>query len=91
MLIQKPRRADVSPATRSIISRAALLVKVSPQISHGATPCSTSHATRCVITRVFPLPGPATISSGPSTVVTASRCAGLSGASKGCSPGMLGV
>ena len=33
----------------------------------GATPCSSRFAMRCVTTRVLPLPGPARISSGPST------------------------
>ena len=32
---------------------------------------------RCAMTRVLPEPGPARISSGPSIVVTASRCGGL--------------
>src|SRR5216683_6667546 len=39
---------------------------------------------RCVITRVFPLPGPARINTGPSVAVTASRCGSLSPASKFC-------
>ena len=34
------------------------------------------YATRRVITRVLPLPAAATISSGPSTCVAASRCGG---------------
>src|ERR1700686_1065022 len=33
---------------------------------------------RNVMTRVFPLPAPARISTGPSTVSTASRCCGFS-------------
>ena len=41
---------------------------------------------RVVITRVLPVPAPARTSSGPSVVVTASRCAGLSAASSAASP-----
>ena len=41
---------------------------------------------RVVITRVLPVPAPARTSSGPSVVVTASRCAGLSLASREVSP-----
>src|SRR5947209_18770298 len=37
---------------------------------------------RTVMTRVFPLPAPAMMSSGPSVVVTASRCRSLSEESK---------
>src|SRR5947209_10139047 len=33
---------------------------------------------RCAITRVLPEPAPAKINSGPSPIVTASRCCGLS-------------
>src|SRR5208282_620888 len=33
---------------------------------------------RNVMTRVFPLPAPARISTGPSVVLTASRCCGFS-------------
>src|SRR5689334_857116 len=44
---------------------------------------------RCVITRVFPLPGPARISTGPSIVVTASRCGSLRPASKSCASVMM--
>src|SRR5215207_8033245 len=44
----------------------------------GATPASSTRwAMRWTITRVLPEPGPATISSGPRVVVTASRWAGL--------------
>ena len=38
---------------------------------------------RCVTTRVLPLPGPASTSSGPSTCRTASHCAGLSESNSG--------
>src|SRR5712692_10435385 len=41
---------------------------------------------RVVITRVLPVPAPARTSSGPSTVETASRCDGLSVASRAASP-----
>src|SRR5262245_15911622 len=42
---------------------------------------------RVVMTRVLPVPAPASTSSGPSVVETASRCAGLSVASKASAPG----
>ena len=38
---------------------------------------------RVVITRVLPVPAPARTSSGPSVVVTASRCAGFSDRQQG--------
>src|SRR5258707_6397811 len=37
---------------------------------------------RWAMTRVLPLPAPASTSTGPFVVVTASRCGGLSGASR---------
>src|SRR5579862_8680318 len=61
---------------RSRISPAALLVNVIARISFGSTPHVASRcATRYVNTRVLPEPAPAITSSGPSVVVTASRCA----------------
>ena len=67
-----------SAATRRFISSAALFVKVAAKTSPGATPRErTRCAMRRVITRVFPLPAPATISTGPSGAVTASSCCGL--------------
>src|SRR5512145_2461502 len=72
----RPRRRD----TRSRISPAALLVKVTAKIRSGGTPsASISRAMRAVRTRVFPDPAPARTRSGPWTCSTASRCAGLSG------------
>lgn len=63
---------------RCFISSAALLVKVAAKMLDAGTLHSTIRcATRCVITRVFPLPAPAIISKGPLTVVTASRCCGF--------------
>jgi len=45
----------------------------------GITPMfSIKYAIRYVITRVFPLPAPARMSTGPSMVSTALRCCGLS-------------
>ncbi len=65
--------------TRSRISPAALLVKVSARIESGATPnSSTRLATRVVSTRVLPEPAPASTRSGPSKCSAASRCSGLS-------------
>src|SRR5438874_11882035 len=70
--------------TRDFISSAALLVKVMARISNGEIPCSLiSHAIRCVSTRVFPEPAPATISSGPPGWVTASRWTGFRSSSSG--------
>src|SRR5262245_14134839 len=65
-------------SSRSRISPAALFVKVIARISCGLTPIALIRwATRCVRTRVLPEPAPATTSSGPSVVRTASRWAGL--------------
>ena len=65
-------------STRSAISLAALLVKVTARIESGATPFSRiSQAMRLVMTRVLPDPAPARISSGPSVVSTAARCSGF--------------
>src|SRR3989338_554842 len=64
--------------TRSRISFAALLVKVTARIFSGATPWRMSSAMRSVMTLVFPAPAPATIRSGPSLWRTARFCASLS-------------
>ncbi len=62
-------------ATRSRISRAALLVKVTARTWLGkARLVSRIWAKRVVSTRVLPVPAPASTSSGPSTVSTAARC-----------------
>ena len=71
----RPRMA----ATRSRISRAALLVKVTARTWLGkARRVIRIWAKRVVSTRVLPVPAPARTRSGPSTVSTASRCSGLS-------------
>ena len=63
---------------RSRISRAALLVKVTASNSHGlARPVARIWASRVVSTRVLPVPAPASTSTGPSVVSTASRCSGF--------------
>src|ERR1700738_220040 len=68
----------ISRSTRSAISAAALLVKVTARIESGATPFSRiSQAMRAVITRVLPEPAPARISRGPSVASTAARCSGF--------------
>ena len=60
--------SGTSADTRSRISPAALLVKVTAVISHGrASPSAISQATLWVRTRVLPLPAPARMRSGPST------------------------
>ena len=73
-----PLPCDLSSAcARSRISRAALLVNVIAKIFAGSTPRSIRCAILAVMTRVLPLPAPASTSSGPSTWRTASRCGGL--------------
>src|SRR4030081_932997 len=64
-------------ATRVRISLAALLVKVTARILSAATPSLSRYTTRAVITRVFPVPAPARIRTGPRVVLTASSCCGL--------------
>ena len=78
-MIQAPRAAGPSiVSTRSFISPAALFVKVIARISFARAPAAASRcAIRWVRTRVLPEPAPATTSSGPSVVVTASRWAGF--------------
>ena len=64
---------------RCFISRAALLVKVTDRICEGnARRVARIWAMRVVSTRVLPVPAPASTSTGPSSVSTASRCSGLS-------------
>ena len=64
--------------TRSFISRAALLVKVTERISFGrALPVFSRCAIRVVSALVLPVPAPASISTGPSSASTASRWAGF--------------
>ena len=68
-----------SGRSRSFISRDALFVNVTAPMLYGLTfLLRTRCAMRFVITLVLPLPGPATIRTGPSTDSTDSRCAGLS-------------
>ena len=60
-------------STRLRISPAALLVKVIARIFHGDTPHSSiKYAILCTSTLVLPEPAPASTSSGPSVVITAS-------------------
>ena len=64
--------------TRSRISRAALLVKVTARIWLGqALRVAIRWASRAVSAAVLPVPAPASTSTGPSVVSTASRCGGL--------------
>ena len=58
----------------SLISPAALLVKVTARISLGSVPFSTRCLIRSAITLVFPAPAPATTNTGPSVAKTASFC-----------------
>ncbi len=64
-----------SSSARERISSAAFVENVSASTFSGGMPCSASQAMRRVITRVLPLPAPASTSSGPPGCVTASRCA----------------
>src|SRR3954452_19389059 len=77
--IHSPR--PLSPSSRcnrSLISPAALFVKVMARISFAFAPTALIRwATRYVRTRVFPEPAPAITSSGPSVARTASRWGGL--------------
>ena len=64
--------------TRSFISRAALLVKVTARIWLGqALRVAIRWARRAVSAAVLPVPAPASTSTGPSVVSTASRCGGF--------------
>src|SRR3954452_6279626 len=67
-----------SASTRWRISSAALLVKVMARMRKGLTPSSLIRwAMRCVSTRVFPDPAPATTSRGPWPCTTASSWSGF--------------
>ena len=69
--------------TRSRISAAALLVKVTARIDREAVPRSMRRAMRWVTTRVLPEPAPASTSMGPISCSTAARCEGLRPADTG--------
>ena len=72
--------ASTRSSTRRRISSAALLVKVTARRLRGCTPSTPrSQAIRWAITRVLPLPAPASTRTGPRVAVTASRWAGLRG------------
>ena len=80
-----PSTADPSIAPmRSRISRAALLVKVTARISDGhAWRVYKICAIRAVKAAVLPVPAPASRSTGPSVVSTASRCGGFNPRNQG--------
>ena len=70
-----PCSDPVSAPTRTRISRAALLVKVTARISWArARPVAMRWAIRAVRTRVLPTPAPARMRTGPSSASTARRC-----------------
>src|SRR5512133_273927 len=80
---RQPALVDTaSPSSRlmrSRISPAALLVNVTAITARGLTPTARNRkATRWARTRVLPEPGPASTSTGPLMVVTASVWDGLS-------------
>ena len=58
----------------SLISSAALIVKVLTRILFASNPFSTRYSTFSVKTLVFPVPGPAIIKRGPSIYSTAFFC-----------------
>ena len=69
-IVTRPAASDLSCAlssacARSRISRAALFVNVIATIFAGSMPCSIRCAIFAVMTRVLPLPAPASTSSGP--------------------------
>ena len=66
---------SISLSSRARISAAAGVEKVSASIESGGVPCSTSQRKRRTSVRVFPVPAPATTSSGPPGWVTAASCA----------------
>ena len=69
--------AFLSPTIRAIlsfISVAAFFVKVKARIRSGSPPCSRMYAILLVRTLVLPEPAPATMSTGPSTQLTACLC-----------------
>ena len=80
-----PSTADPTIAPmRSRISRAALLVKVTARISDGhAWRVYKICAIRAVSAAVLPVPAPASRSTGPSVVSTASRCGGFNPRNQG--------
>ena len=68
---------------RSLISLAAFLVKVITRMSRGdASFSAIIKAVLATIVFVFPLPAPASISTGPLRVVAASFCSALSSSIK---------
>ena len=65
-------------STLSLISPAALLVKVTARMLYGFTFLSDMrYAILYVSVRVLPEPAPASIKSGPSGAVTAAACIGF--------------
>src|SRR5882672_2659817 len=80
-----------SASTRRAISLAALLVNVTARrFRDDRDWAPVSQAIRYAITRVLPLPAPASTSSGPSPVVTASRCGGFRSSRRRSSPRSTG-
>src|SRR3569832_444986 len=67
-----------SSSMRLRISAAALFVKVTARILPGGTPVSSRRAAREVMTRVLPVPAPASTSRGPLRWVAPAFCSGLS-------------
>ena len=65
------RGVESSESVLSLISRAARFVNVTAIMPSGLTPWSTRYAILWTMVRVFPVPGPATTSTGPSRAVTA--------------------
>ena len=74
----RPLAGRAHPAARDRMSSAARRVKVSSRIREGSTPWSHSQAARTTSVRVFPVPAPASTSSGPPGCTTAWRCSSFS-------------
>lgn len=79
-----PSRADI----RSRSSIAALRLKVSTRIRSGSVPCSIRRATASTSVVVFPVPGPASTSSGPPVCSATARWYSSSTGGSGCTRGL---
>ena len=85
----RPDEPSNHAAARASMSLAARRVKVSSRIRLAGTPwLPCSHAARATSVLVFPVPAPASTSSGPPCCVAARRCCSLSPSSTALSSNM---
>ena len=85
----RPDEPSNHAAARASMSLAARRVKVSSRIRLAGTPwLPCSHAARATSVLVFPVPAPASTSSGPPCCVAARRCCSLSPSSTAFSSNM---